>query len=86
MKVEKLHENSFLKPHSVMMHAELLTEQKNENINLFKLGKKTILITTDIVSRGIDIDNVIFVLNYSPPTSPYDYVHRLTTCTILCMP
>ncbi|SBS89092.1 ATP-dependent RNA helicase, putative [Plasmodium malariae] len=74
--VEKLHENSFLKPHSVMMHAELLTEQKNENINLFKLGKKTILITTDIVSRGIDIDNVIFVLNYSPPTSPYDYVHR----------
>ncbi|CAG9475314.1 ATP-dependent RNA helicase, putative [Plasmodium vivax] len=74
--VEKLHENSFLKPHSVMMHSELLTLQKNENINLFKLGKKPILITTDIVSRGLDIDNVIFILNYSPPTSPNDYIHR----------
>ncbi|KJP88292.1 hypothetical protein AK88_02073 [Plasmodium fragile] len=74
--VEKLHENSFLKPHSVIMHSELLTLQKNENINLFKLGKKPILITTDIVSRGLDIDNVIFILNYSPPTSPNDYIHR----------
>ncbi|GAW82755.1 ATP dependent RNA helicase [Plasmodium gonderi] len=74
--VEKLHDNSFLKPHSVMMHSELLTQQKNENINLFKLGKRTILITTDIVSRGLDIDNVIFILNYSPPTSPNDYIHR----------
>ncbi|ANQ06323.1 ATP dependent RNA helicase [Plasmodium coatneyi] len=74
--VEKLQENSFLKPHSVIMHSELLTLQKNENINLFKLGKKPILITTDIVSRGLDIDNVIFILNYSPPTSPNDYIHR----------
>ncbi|CRH03653.1 ATP-dependent RNA helicase, putative [Plasmodium relictum] len=74
--VEKLYENSFLKPHSVMLHSELLTVQKDENINLFKLGKKTILITTDIVSRGLDIENVIFILNYSPPTSPNDYIHR----------
>eukprot|EP00366_Plasmodium_knowlesi_P003029 XP_002260526.1 ATP-dependent RNA helicase, putative [Plasmodium knowlesi strain H] len=74
--VEKLHEYSFLKPHSVIMHSELLTLQKNENINLFKLGEKPILITTDIVSRGLDIDNVIFILNYSPPTSPNDYIHR----------
>ncbi|EUD65145.1 adenosinetriphosphatase [Plasmodium inui San Antonio 1] len=74
--VEKLHENSLLKPHSVIMHSELLTLQKNENINMFKLGKKPILITTDIVSRGLDIDNVIFILNYSPPTSPNDYIHR----------
>ncbi|SCP05950.1 ATP-dependent RNA helicase, putative [Plasmodium ovale] len=74
--VEKLHENALLKPHAVMMHSELLTVQKNENINLFKLGKKNILITTDIVSRGLDIENVIFILNYSPPTSPNDYIHR----------
>ncbi|CRG95984.1 ATP-dependent RNA helicase, putative [Plasmodium gallinaceum] len=74
--VEKLYENSFLKPHSVMLHSELLTVQKDENINLFKLGKKNILITTDIVSRGLDIENVTFILNYSPPTSPNDYIHR----------
>ncbi|CDU16888.1 ATP-dependent DNA/RNA helicase PSH2, putative [Plasmodium yoelii] len=74
--VEKLYENAFLKPHAVMIHSDLLTAQKNENINLFKLGKKKILITTDIVSRGLDIENVVFILNYSPPVSPNDYVHR----------
>ncbi|SOV80467.1 ATP-dependent RNA helicase, putative [Plasmodium reichenowi] len=74
--VEKLYEISLLKPHAVMMHSELLTIQKNENINLFKVGKKNVLITTDIISRGLDIDNVIFILNYSPPTSPNDYIHR----------
>ncbi|CAD2099622.1 ATP dependent RNA helicase, putative [Plasmodium vinckei] len=74
--VEKLYENAFLKPHAVMIHSDLLTAQKNENINLFKLGKKSILITTDIVSRGLDIENVVFILNYSPPVSPNDYVHR----------
>ncbi|SPJ11234.1 ATP-dependent RNA helicase, putative [Plasmodium sp. DRC-Itaito] len=74
--VEKLYEISLLKPYAVMMHSELLTIQKNENINLFKVGKKNILITTDIISRGLDIDNVIFILNYSPPTSPNDYIHR----------
>ncbi|SOV16439.1 ATP-dependent RNA helicase, putative [Plasmodium sp. gorilla clade G2] len=74
--VEKLYEISLLKPHAVMMHSELLTIQKNENINLFKVGKKNVLITTDIISRGLDIDNVIFILNYSPPASPNDYIHR----------
>lgn len=75
--MENLYENAFLKPHAVMIHSDLLTAQKNENINLFKLGKKNILITTDIVSRGLDIENVVFILNYSPPVSPNDYVHRL---------
>lgn len=74
--VERLYESPLLKPISVMLHSELLSLQKNENINLFRMGKKTILITTDLISRGFDVDHVIFILNCSPPKFPSDYVHR----------
>lgn len=74
--VERLYSIAFLKPHATILHSELLPIQKDEHMNLFRMGKKTILITTDIVNRGMDIDHIIFILNFSPPTSPNDYIHR----------
>ena len=43
----------------------------------FKAGKIRVLVTTDLLSRGIDIEFLPFVINYELPRSPKDYVHRI---------
>ncbi len=43
----------------------------------FKQGKSAILVATDIVARGLDIDSLPFVINYELPHTPEDYVHRI---------
>lgn len=46
-------------------------------INKFKLGKKAILVATEVASRGLDIPTVDTVINYDVPSNPKDYVHRV---------
>ena len=46
-------------------------------LNDFKLGKNNILVATDVSSRGIDIPNVDYVVNYDIPELPENYVHRV---------
>lgn len=59
------------------MHSDL-EQSKREDIMLkFKAGKIHVLIATDIVSRGIDIDDIELVVNYDVPHEPEDYVHRV---------
>ena len=59
------------------MHSDLEQEQR-ENVMLdFKNGKINILVATDIVARGIDIDNIALVINYDVPHDPEDYIHRI---------
>jgi ATP-dependent RNA helicase RhlE len=43
----------------------------------FKSGRLQVLVATDILSRGIDIDNINLVLNYDVPHDGEDYVHRI---------
>ena len=43
----------------------------------FKAGKKDVLVATDIVARGIDIDDIQMVINYDVPRDCEDYVHRI---------
>ena len=43
----------------------------------FKAGRVTILVATDIVARGIDIDDIRLVINYDVPHDSEDYVHRI---------
>ena len=43
----------------------------------FKSGRLPILVATDILSRGIDIDNIDLVINYDVPMNSKDYVHRV---------
>ena len=43
----------------------------------FKDGKVQVLVATDIVARGIDIEGVTQVVNYDLPVNPEDYVHRI---------
>ncbi len=43
----------------------------------FKQGKVTALVATDIAARGLDIEELPFVINYELPHAPEDYVHRI---------
>jgi len=61
----------------VAMHSDRTQDERNEAIRLFKSGHYAILVATDIVSRGIDIDDLSHVVNFDIPNEPADYVHRI---------
>ena len=58
-------------------NGDLEQEERNETLNAFKDKKFNILFATDLVSRGIDIDDVGCVVNFDLPRSPTDYIHRI---------
>ena len=59
------------------IHSDLEQKEREEVLLNFKGGRTTILVATDIVSRGIDIDNIDLVINYNVPKDAEDYVHRV---------
>ena len=59
------------------MHSDLDQPQREQVMREFKSGKVNILIATDIVARGIDIDDIRLVINYDVPHDCEDYVHRI---------
>ena len=59
------------------MHSDLVQREREEMMLAFKNRRISILIATDIVSRGIDIDDIQMVINYDVPRDPEDYVHRI---------
>jgi len=59
------------------IHSDLTQEQREEVLIKFKSGRLSILVATDILSRGIDIDNIDLVINYDVPHDGEDYVHRI---------
>ncbi|KAF9581369.1 RNA helicase required for poly(A+) mRNA export [Lunasporangiospora selenospora] len=73
---EKHHSISFL-------HGGLAIETRDQQIDLFRVGKTKVLITTNVLARGIDVANVNLVVNYDPPMTvndrpdPVAYIHRI---------
>ena len=59
------------------IHSDLTQENRESVLLNFKNRKTPILIATDILSRGIDIDNIGIVINYDVPGDAEDYVHRV---------
>lgn len=59
------------------MHSDLLQEQREKVMLDFKNRKIKILVATDILSRGIDIEDIDLVINYDVPHDGEDYVHRI---------
>ena len=59
------------------MHSDLEQAQREEVMYEFKAGRINILVATDIVARGIDIDDIRLVINYDGPHDSEDYVHRI---------
>ena len=59
------------------MHSDLEQKQRDDVMLDFKSGKINVLIATDILSRGIDIDNIESIINYDVPSEAEEYVHRI---------
>jgi superfamily II DNA/RNA helicase len=59
------------------MHSDLEQSEREETLLAFRNRKLRILVATDVVSRGIDIDDIDLVINYDVPKDPEDYVHRV---------
>ncbi len=59
------------------MHSDLSQAERDEVMFRFKSGQTDVLVATDIVARGIDIDDIAMVINYDVPRDVEDYVHRI---------
>ena len=59
------------------MHSDLEQVQREAVMHDFKAGRINILVATDIVARGIDIDDIRLVINFDVPHDSEDYVHRI---------
>jgi superfamily II DNA/RNA helicase len=59
------------------MHSDLSQQERDDVMYRFKSGKVDVLVATDIVARGIDIDDILMVINYDVPQDAEDYVHRI---------
>lgn len=72
--VKKLNKNN-IKARAI--HGKKSQNERIEALNSFKKGRLRVLVATDLLSRGIDIQFLPFVINYELPRSPKDYVHRI---------
>ena len=66
-----------LRINSGEMHSDLDQAQRDEMMYQFKSGQIDVLVATDIVARGIDIDDIAMVINFDVPRDAEDYVHRI---------
>lgn len=61
----------------LMMHGEMTQEERNEIMQQFRSGEGRIMVSTDLLARGIDIQQISIVLNYDVPNSIENYIHRI---------
>ena len=59
------------------MHSDLEQKERDEVMLDFRNNKVDVLVATDIVSRGIDVDDIPLVINYDVPRDAEDYIHRI---------
>ncbi|VVC44477.1 RNA helicase, DEAD-box type, Q motif,Helicase, C-terminal,ATP-dependent RNA helicase DEAD-box, conserved [Cinara cedri] len=77
-KVEWLTENMRLKTFTVSaMHGEMDQRQRELIMRQFRSGSSRVLITTDLLARGIDVQQVSLVINYDLPSNRENYIHRI---------
>lgn len=78
LKVKELaHTLKRMKLDVAAMHSDLEQAQREEVMLNFKNNKVKILVATDIVARGIDIEDIGLIINYDVPHDPEDYIHRI---------
>jgi len=72
--VEKLLKNGI---DAMAIHGKKSQKARTDALSNFKSGKLRVLVATDLLSRGIDIEFLPYVVNYDLPRSPKDYIHRI---------
>ena len=58
-------------------HSDLEHKEREELMSNFKIRSIRVLVGTDVLSRGIDVEGVSLVINYDAPHDPEDYIHRI---------
>ena len=58
-------------------HGSISSEERNAIIKEFRNGNSRVLITTDLLARGIDVQHVSIVINYDLPNDKENYLHRI---------
>jgi ATP-dependent RNA helicase RhlE len=72
--VNKLLKN---KIHAAAIHSKISQHARTYTLQQFKTGELHVLVATDLLGRGIDIEHLPCVINYELPRSPTDYIHRV---------
>lgn len=63
--------------HAAAVHSKLSQQARRDTLRQFKAGELRVLVATDLLARGIDIEFLPCVINYELPRSPKDYIHRI---------
>lgn len=63
--------------HAAAIHSKLSPQSRRDTLRQFKAGSLRVLVATDLLARGIDIEFLPCVINYELPRSPTDYLHRI---------
>ncbi len=72
--VDKLRKNGIA---ALAIHSKRSQNARTTALDKFKKGKIAVLVATDLLSRGVDIELLPHVINYELPRSPKDYIHRI---------
>ena len=59
------------------MHGDMQQEERDMVMKEFREGSSRVLITTDLLARGIDVQQVSLVINYDLPSNRENYIHRI---------
>ena len=62
---------------TVVMHGNMSQNARERSLAQFESGKVATLVATDVAARGLDVDDITHVINFDPPHSHEDYVHRV---------
>eukprot|EP01096_Ripella_sp_DP13-Kostka_P004727 TRINITY_DN1712_c0_g1_i1.p1 TRINITY_DN1712_c0_g1~~TRINITY_DN1712_c0_g1_i1.p1 ORF type:complete len:420 (+),score=173.40 TRINITY_DN1712_c0_g1_i1:67-1260(+) len=71
---DKMTENNFT---VACIHGDMPQDERDRIMSSFRFGEKRVLITTDVLARGIDVSQVSLVINYDLPNSRELYIHRI---------
>jgi ATP-dependent RNA helicase RhlE len=62
---------------AAVMHGNMSQNARERSLSQFAAGRVSTLIATDVAARGLDVDDITHVINFDPPATPDDYVHRV---------
>ena len=62
---------------ALAIHGDKSQQERDWVLNEFRTGKALLMVATDVAARGLDIDGIMYVVNYDMPNGIEDYVHRI---------
>jgi ATP-dependent RNA helicase RhlE len=62
---------------AAVMHGNMSQNARERSLSRFESGRVSTLIATDVAARGLDVDEITHVINFDPPRTSEDYVHRI---------